>query len=402
LNILMLSPTLPRPAHIGSRIRILHILEALSAAHRVTLIAPSVPGDLEPESSSTDGLEILPVPVASLKAWTALRSLVSNRPYRSAKFCSPSYRRLVSRLLASRAFDLVWVNYMEMMDGLPNRLAGGPPILLDQPNDELGMWRGLADKGPWAGRAFARRNLRLLTRLESDAFARLAGVIAVSDEEKASLERRLPGDCPVWKVPNGVDAGFFRPEPFGANARGGDVLFCGSLDVSMNADAAAYFARDIWPIVRRSTAGISFKIVGRKPPRRIRRLGGKDGIVVTGTVSDVRPFYREAAVAVAPFRIGAGTKLKVLESMAMGVPVVSTTVGARGIEAGDGEHFLIADDPGAFASRVLALLGDGRAAEALAGRARALAESRYDWKRVTAGLGSILEEASGKRGGSAQ
>lgn len=399
MNILMLSPTLPRPPHIGSRIRLLHLLEALSAAHRVTLVAPAVAGDAAPESMSSSGVDVRTVPVAPRKSLTALRAFVSNRPYRAAKSCTSAYRRLVARLSESLPFDLIWVNYVEMMSGLPRRLPRPVPILLDQPNDELETWRGLAAAKRWPASAFARRNIRLLDRVERDAFPRLAAVVAVSEDERESLSRRLPDGCPVWIIPNGVDVDFFRPEPRDGNGR--DVVFCASLDVSMNTDAAVYFAGEIWPLIRRSRHSASLKIVGRTPPLRLRRLNGADGITVTGTVADVRPFYRNAAVAVAPFRIGAGTKLKILEAMAMGVPVVATSVGARGIEANDGEHLLIADEPRAFADRVLSLLRDGRAAGDIARRARALAERRYDWKRLTAGLSSIVERAMERREGAA-
>jgi sugar transferase (PEP-CTERM/EpsH1 system associated) len=397
----MLSPTFPWPPHLGSRIRIFHILVELSAAHRVTLVAPVVEGESRPSSFPSLCCELHTVPAASSKTLAAVRSLFSARPYRAAKFCTFRYRRCVSRLLQKRRFDLVWVNTIGLMDCLPLRLQPRSLVVLDQPNDELAMWQGFAREATWAGRAFARQNLWKLRRFERSAFRRLTAVITVSIPENESLRRRLPEACLVWKFPNGVDSEYFHPDPDGKVGTSREILFCGSLDVSMNSDAAEYFAGEIYPRIRRSLPGAIFRIVGRSPSRRLRRLSRQSGIVVTGTVPDVRPYYQNAAVAVAPFRLGAGTKLKILEAMAMGVPVVSTALGAQGMEVADGEHIFIEDQPHRFADRVLDLFRDGRLAREMAWQARRLVENAYCWKRLLADLNPMLERLQEERGGAA-
>lgn len=390
----MLSPTLPWPPHMGSRIRILHILKELSSAHRVTLVAPAAEETALAQSWRSLCSELHTVPAGPTKTLAAVRTLVSRRPYRAVKFCTSPYRRLVARLLQAKSFDLIWVNYMELMDCLPSQIRPRPAVVLDQPNDEREMWLSFSRKGNWAFRVFARQNLRKICRLENRVCNRLDAVIAVSQAESERLRRRLPETCLVWTFPNGVDAEYFHSPHRPVDDQACEILFCGSLDIAMNTDAVLYFAAQIFPHIRRSIPAVTFRIVGRNPPRRIRRLGNRRGIVVTGTVSDVRPYYDRAAVAVSPFRMGAGTKLKILEAMAMGVPLVSTSVGVQGVRISDGEHMFIEDQPQRFAQRVKDLLQDGRLRRDMASRAREWVVQEYSWPRVLAGLRTILARVS--------
>lgn len=163
------------------------------------------------------------------------------------------------------------------------------------------------------------------------------------------------------------------------------------MDITMNMDAVARFAKDIFPFVRRSVPDAEFWIVGRNPGTTVRRLESVAGIRVTGSVSDVRPYYEKARVAIAPFRYGGGTKLKVLEAMAVGVPVVATKVGSQGIEAVPGQHLFIEDKSEEFAQRVIDLLRNSDLWRTMSVAARRLVEPKYSWTSIMSDAGRRLE-----------
>jgi glycosyltransferase involved in cell wall biosynthesis len=163
-------------------------------------------------------------------------------------------------------------------------------------------------------------------------------------------------------------------------------VLCGGYGVYRNSEAAIWFARTVFPLVKNAVPQAEFWIVGSNPNQEIRQLVEIPGIHVTGTVPDVRPYYARAAVTVAPYRYGEGTKLKVLEAMASGAPVVSTPIGCQGIDVRDGEHVLIVNSAEEFARKIVYLLGNEELRRALAARARAVIEQEYSWKKIVGDL----------------
>jgi glycosyltransferase involved in cell wall biosynthesis len=164
------------------------------------------------------------------------------------------------------------------------------------------------------------------------------------------------------------------------------ILYVGSMDYHPNIDAVLYFADEIWPALQRQLPSAVFTIVGRNPPEKVRALAGRTAIEVTGTVPDVRPYYREALVAVVPLRMGAGTRLKILEAMAAGVPVVSTELGADGLAAQPGLHLELAKLPQDFCSLITEMRDNYPRWRELSNAGRQLAEARYDWNVIGAKL----------------
>jgi glycosyltransferase involved in cell wall biosynthesis len=166
----------------------------------------------------------------------------------------------------------------------------------------------------------------------------------------------------------------------------------------MNQDAVHWFVERIYQLVRQEVSDGQFWIVGQEPPPAVRKLSSISGVRVTGTVTDVREYYAQAKVFVVPMRLGGGTKLKTLEAMAMGLPVVSTTVGAQGLEVEPGRHLHIADEPEVFAARVVELLQDRRKAISMGAQARTLVEQRYSWERIVSGIEDRLVHLLRERG----
>lgn len=224
-------------------------------------------------------------------------------------------------------------------------------------------------------RAMWRSQHGKMQRFESQALRRFDVVVAVSDRDARQFSQAY-GVKDAFVIPTGVDLDFFQWAP---PHRDREVVFCGSMDWLANQDGIDFFLNEIWDRIAREVPDARMTVVGRAPPanlvERARRFG--PGWSFTGFVDDVRPYLQGAAVSVIPLRVGGGTRLKVFEAMAMGSPVVSTTLGVEGLPVKPGEHFLQADDPGAFADAVVHLLREPARRESMSAAARGLVESRF-------------------------
>jgi glycosyltransferase involved in cell wall biosynthesis len=234
-----------------------------------------------------------------------------------------------------------------------------------------------------------------MARFERDAIQRFDLVLAVSDADAQTLARLYgPLSEPVHVVPTGVDTGYFAPREGPVRSR--HLVFTGSMDWLPNEDGIVHFVREILPLIRQVEPSTTLSIVGRDPTPAVRRLEAEYGVTVTGRVDDVRPFVAEAAVYVVPLRIGGGTRLKIFEAMAMGKPIVSTTVGAEGLPVSDGLHLLLADTPDAFAHAVVRLLQNQTERARLGDAARHLVVNQFDWASVSGHLDAALAAAAAR------
>jgi glycosyltransferase involved in cell wall biosynthesis len=219
-------------------------------------------------------------------------------------------------------------------------------------------------------------------------------VFTTSEDDREVLARELPG-LRASVVPNGVDLERFTRRA-GAPADRAGAVFVGKMDYRPNVDAAVWFCDEVLPRVRERDPEFRFTIVGAEPAPAVRALGKRRGVEVTGFVDDTRPYLESAALAVAPLRSGSGTRLKILEALAMETPVVTTTTGAEGIDARDGEHLWREDDPAAFADRVVEVAAGDRAAEAVGRAGRELVERRYGWKAIAASAAETVASLTRK------
>jgi polysaccharide biosynthesis protein PslH len=398
MRILVLSPYLPWPLYGGTVVRLHGILrELVRRGHDIVLLAgydgPPLPDDhpvkrlcrevrfYRPASSLQQSRPVL----------SAFTSLLSPLPYTAAKFGSRQIRESIRELLKSSEFDLILASFAFMAHLVPPEFARRTPVVLDEYESEGLLWRQYFRQGGVPKRAFALLNLIKMHWFQKVVGSRIAALISVSGREAEFARSYLPPHVKLWTVPNGVDTDFFVPgAPEGRDSY--SIVLCGGFAVYRNSEAAIWFARTVFPRVKQEIPNAEFWIVGSHPNQEVRNLAEIPGVHVTGTVEDVRPFYARAAVCVAPYRYGEGTKLKVLEAMASGAPVVSTPIGSQGIDVKDGEHVLIVNSAEEFAERIVYLLHNEEVRRSIAARARSLIEREYSWKKIVGDLDSELCE----------
>jgi glycosyltransferase involved in cell wall biosynthesis len=334
------------------------------------------------------------------KRFLQARSMLSVDSYERHLFRRPAFQRALDEHLREHDYDVVNSEFMFMADyRFRFRNAARTRLALDEHNVEYDILRRTASATSLDRRVFNAVNWRKLRREELAAWARVDGCTLTSHRDEEIVRRESPR-TKTAVVPNGVDVESFQPRPESA---GGPptILFFGAINYFPNTDGVAYFLDAIWPILASRHPELRVRIVGPGAPDSIRDRASAR-VAIPGFVEDLPAEIAGAAVVVAPLRIGGGTRLKILEAMAMGRPIVSTAVGAEGLNVTHDRDILLADAPRAFADAVSRILADRALGERLGSAARLLAESSYGWRAAAAKLESFYEEllaTSGARSG---
>ena len=387
MRILVLSPVLPYPPTWGFVTRVYQFLRLLASRHSVTVLTYADRDDSEEVAALREfctAVHTVPLERGS-KRLGQLRSLVSPVSYQWRSHYSPLMQQRLTQLTADEQFDVIQVESSQLacFD-----FPAGPVLVLDEHNIEYELlYRTFLTERSPVRRAYNWIEFRKFRREETGAWRRATGISATSARE-AEIIQDIAGR-PARSVPNGVDVRYFSAgdEPADPDA----IVLTGLMKYRPNVDAAVYFVREVLPRIVSARPKLVFYIVGGEPSDEVRQLAGPN-VVVTGTVPDVRPFVRRAAVFVVPLRMGSGTRLKVLEGLSMEKAMVSTSLGCEGIDVEHNRHLLIADDAASFAAAVLSLLEDPARARALADAGRELVEAKYRWESVVDGLESFYEE----------
>jgi glycosyltransferase involved in cell wall biosynthesis len=388
------------PLNTGGRQRTFQTVSELSRRHEVVLVTTAGPAD-QPEELALklpDCEQVLSVPFSAAKQGSpaflaALAgSWLSPYPVDLYRWRPAAVRQLVGDLLAWSPTDVVVADFLCGAVNLPQDV--GVPVVFFEHNVEYQIWKRLASVEPvrWR-RLLLELEWRKMRRCERRACREADVAIAVSEEDRRRLASLSGRD--VEAIPTGVDTAYFRPSA--GPERPHHLVFSGSMDWYPNEDAMGFWADVVLPIVRREVPDVSLTIVGRNPSAKIRELGERPGITVTGTVDDVRPHIADAALYIVPLRVGGGTRLKIFEALAMGKAVLSTTVGAEGLAVEPGRPLEIADGPATFAGAVVSLLRNGARRAALGRAGRALVEERYGWAQVTRQFERYLQQAAEPR-----
>jgi polysaccharide biosynthesis protein PslH len=380
------------PTTRGGQIRTLELLRRMRARHEIHYIAFHDPN--EPEGlKRADEYCAKAYPVdhqfvdKSSPAFLGelITGLFSSMPVAIRRCRSADMRLQIERLIQQEGFDCVICDFLSPAPNIPDLGA----CILFQHNVEAVIWKRRTE---YASDRVRHRYLELqaerMFRYEGEVCRTVRKVIAVSETDSAIMQEwyRIK---PAEAVPTGVDADYFKTR--GAASPVADLVFVGSLDWAPNIDGIDWFQREVLPLILRRRPDCSVAIVGRKPPRAIQELGARyPGIQVTGTVPEVRPWLWGSKVSIVPLRVGGGTRLKIFEAMAAGVPVVSTTIGAEGLGARDGDTIRIADTPEDFAAACIALLDDPAERERLRNRALQMVTEQYSWEVVARAFERLL------------
>lgn len=388
MKILFLAQRIPYPPDRGDRIRAFHIIQFLAQHHEIivgTLAQSSE--ELEQVSGLREHTTAVDVEVVTRRQSLVQYSsaFLQRQPLTLAHYRSRRLAKCVARRLA--ACDMAFVYCSSMA---PYIECSRLPKLIDFVDCDSAKWDDYAQRAGGIRRWIYRREGRMVRRYESQIVAQFDHCFVTTEQERALLAPHADASR-VTPVGNGIDFAYFRRHPT-ALREPYTLLFTGVMDYFANVDGVTYFAQRVLPLIRRAIPQVTFLIVGRNPTAEVRELAQDPSITVTGYVPDVRPYLERAAVGVVPLRIARGIQNKLLEAMAMELPVVATSAAAEGIRAIASRHLLLADEAEAFAQSVVHLLRNEGLQREIGREARALVQQNYDWQATLRPVEKILAQ----------
>ena len=382
MNLLMVSPHLPDPSW-GASTRSYYLLKALVREHSVSLLTLQDSSSQEIVATTLQDIElkkmrqfVLP-PTMQRKRFYQLLSVLKGKSYLLDAYNIEELQREIDVLLAQDHYDAVIFESVFMAGcKVPEDL----PVIIDQHNIEHELLQRTYEREKsWSRKWYNWWESRKLKPIELERCRKAQGVLVTSEREHLLLKQLAP-QCIVEVVPNGVNTEIFdkiNRQQEVANR----IVFTGTMNYYPNIDAVLFFAHACWPLIRAQIPEATWQIVGKSPPPEVLSLAELPGITVTGVVPDVKPYFASATVAIAPLLIGSGTRLKILEALAMRKAVVSTSLGCEGLAVESGKHLIVADQPHIFAQAVIDLLRNAEKRTALGNAGRALVEDEYSWNQ---------------------
>lgn len=399
MKILFIARTCPYPANDGEKIRVFNLLRNLSH-HEITLVCRSMSDD---DQSGTVELEkyckhvhavYIPSPASFFeKVRWVMPFIFSKYPVSLSTVFFKEILKTIQQVCAGNRFDVIQIEHSSLtiyLDYLT--LPGNSKTVLTMHNIDYVRNERVIKNLPFSiEKIYQQLNQSKFKRWEISSLKRYDTVIAMSSIDKDIMINDIPG-LNVAIVPNGVDTvaiSFDQNERYQQNDR--NIVFVASMENEANHDGAMYFINEIFSIVKKECPDAVLYMVGRSPRDELANKHNGDDIIVTGMVDSVYEYYKKAAVAIVPLRSGGGTRLKILEAMAAGAPVVSTTVGAEGINVTSGKDILLADKPEEFAQCVVRVLTDKSESNSLVKEARKKVEQEYDWRIIAKQHDSVYE-----------
>lgn len=408
LDLLCVSQMPASPPRFGAQARVHGLLSELARRHDLTAVM-LLDEEFDPDecrrAMQLYCREVVLVPNPRGREGLArrllqVRSLASTRSFERLRVTLPALQQSLDRVLLSRRFDIVNLEFPYLGHYDLRRAPAGqkpPRLVVDSHEIAFDLARQFARAGGSPGRRlYAGANWRKLRREELRTYRDADGVYLCSGADEQRLLHEAPG-VRTAIIPNAADVDYYRPRPTDPSPDGCTVVYFGLLSTVPNVDGVLHFAEHIWPRIAAANPKARWKIIGGRPPPSLLALAGPR-IELTGFVSDLRPHLAAASAVVVPLRLGGGTRLKIVEAMAMGKAIVSTTLGAEGIKAVPGRDLLIEDEPAAFADSVNRLLAEPGLADRIGRSARQLAVDRYGWSGAALALEAfyrrILEDAA--------
>jgi glycosyltransferase involved in cell wall biosynthesis len=396
MRILFLSRWFPAPADNGSKLRVLHLLRGLAARHEVTLAAfvsePPAEGGMRSLLQVCAAVHTAPLRTPVLRTFDGVLGFLSREPRSVRAAFSPEMQAIVRSAWVACRPEVVVASEIDMAPyalGLPDSVRVLDEVQLtgfrEQVESVKGLLRRIRRQLMWAKRAAYTRQV----------LARFDAYTVVSEAERALAQSVAPDRPAPVVIPNGAE---LAPAVNGPPAAG-SIIYAGSVTYAPNLEAVAYFIRDILPQVRAAVPEAVFTVTGRTDGVDLGGLPEADSVRFSGPLDDIRSAIARSWLSVAPICSGGGTRLKILESLAVGTPVVSTSKGVEGLDLVNDRHVLVADDPQAFATAVIRLLRNPKLRRRLGEGGRREVARLYDWERIGAAFCSVVEHAASARTG---
>jgi glycosyltransferase involved in cell wall biosynthesis len=395
VKLLVLSTWFPCPPDNGSKLRAFYLLRAMECSHQVTLVA------FRPAHDSTNGLfpaptlggiRVYPVPADPYRYVNVPRVLKFTSPIPVVFYPNGLMQQTVAQIAGLCQWDAV-VAFQTPAALYALRLPGVPSVLDVDTALSYNMYARYTSQNSSLARLRTWVSWQKAHQYETCLFRKFQACTVVSPTELDHVAAMVSAaNCRVEVVPNGVDCQHNRPGL--VQLVPNTLVFNGSLTYSANYEAMRFFLAEIYPLIRHQVPGVAVTITGSISDVNLPGLRLDENVRFSGYVEDVRPLVAGAWACVVPICQGGGTRLKILEAMALGTPVVATSKGAEGLDVVDGEHILLADDPGSFASRALQLLNDPELRQRLAANARRLVEQRYDWAQIGQQFVALVEQVA--------
>lgn len=398
MRILAVTTKSPLPLNEGRALRTCNLLRELASRHEITLCSyvqseAEVRG-LEQMREFCADVHAVPLYLNFPKAELArdvMRDLVSDAPILATKYCQPAMVALLRGLISRQKFDVLHLDMLHL--GLLMDCANGLPTVLVEHNVESALLERRIERASGPMKAYLRRQLTKLSRFEAQACSDADCVVCVSDND-ATLLRKMSDTVDTVTVPNAVDVEYFKP--FTSQPRPGSLIYVGGLGWFPNLDAIEFFAQDILPRIAREIPEVVLTVVGQVPdPAMLERFSDHPNIRFAGLVDDIRPFAADAVAYVVPLRIGGGTRLKILDALSMGKPVITTSIGCEGLRVTHGTDVLVADDAERFARETVRVLSDAVLASRLGSAGRECVVRDYQWSAAAKLMDVAYERARG-------
>lgn len=393
MRILLLTLVVPNPPDSGPRIKTHYVLRWLADRHEVTLV--SFVRDAAEEAAAQalaplcrGGIYTVPIRRSRIRDIAFLMaSFVQKMPFLMLRDESPAMRALLQKLLKEHSFDLIHIDQLNMALFAQNTNL---PVVLDEHNAVWTIFARMARQERGLKRFLLEFEWRRLRQYEAQICNQAMAVMAVSDEDRLAL-RDAGATGSISVIPIAVDVAGIQAVQRQDDAKA--ILSMATMYWPPNVDSVLWFEREVLPLIRREIPDAPFWVLGKGPPAEVRALAQDPLIEITGYVEDPTTYLQQSALLVVPLRAGGGMRVKILEALARGLPVVSTTIGAEGIAVESGTHLLIADEPADFAQAVIRILRDRTFADRLAETGRQHALMRYDWRMVCPAIETVYTDA---------
>ncbi len=392
MKILFISYDFPYPPSGGSISRDYNLIKQLSKYHELHWINRTIRGETKQEYKDEMKKYFKEMNIIE---WNydqsflgLLESLVTKTPYIIKRFESEEMKDVVAGAIGRNNYDLIFCDHIYLLQYIPENIIGKIPVIPNNEDCGFTYYKRMTENSGFARRIYAESQWKKLLNYEIEVLKKYKVYITTSEKEK-ELMSKYYNKAEICVIENGVDTEFFSE--FERTDFDPNIVFTAWFRYYPNTVAVIDFVKNVFPKIKKELPEVKFYIVGKEPPQKVKDLEKTEGVIVTGFVDDIRKYLGNADAAVIPLQIGGGTRLKILEAMSMKIPVVSTELGAEGLDVEDEKNILIARDDDEFVQKVINVIRDKNLSKQLAKNGRTLMEKKYDWEKIGIKLNVFID-----------